>query len=270
MSDYALYREPTVLESVKHRGLKLAPLVDHAVASRMQASFLAAAEFAHAAREYTIVFVRSQVESKTQVHPIVMLGVAEGENLFIEAADGSAWDARYVPAYIRRYPFWTTQVDDTKTQAVLIDAWWRGFSETEGEALYEADGRPAKRLLDAIDFLKRYDLEAERALAFCARLVELGLLHDMTVTATLPGETPLALDGFLAVDEARLLALPEAQVVEMHRNGMLGLVHAHLASLGNLQALLDRKARRMSTPGRPKGEYRSAQHEGTPVTGVGP
>jgi SapC len=246
LSDYALYREPTVLESVKHRGLKLAPLVDHAVASRMQASFLAAAEFTQAAREYTIVFVRSQVEGKSQVHPVVMLGVAEGENLFVAAAEGSAWDARYVPAYVRRYPFWTTQVDDTKTQAVLIDAWWRGFSETDGEPLYEADGQPAKRLIDAIDFLKRFDFEAERALAFCARLVELDLLQNMTVTATLPGETPLALDGFLAVDEAKLLALPEAQVAEMHRNGMLGLVYAHLASLGNLQALLDRKARRMN------------------------
>ena len=66
MSDYALYREPTVLESVKHRRLKLLPLVDHAVASRMQASFLAAAEFTHAAREYVIVFVRSQAKGKVQ------------------------------------------------------------------------------------------------------------------------------------------------------------------------------------------------------------
>ena len=249
MSDYALYREPTVLESVKHRGLKLMPLVDHAVASRMQASFLAAAEFTHAAREYVIVFVRSQVEGKAQVHPIVMLGVAEGENLFVAAADGSAWDARYVPAYVRRYPFWTTEVDATKTQAVLIDAWWRGFSETEGEPLYEADGQPAKRLLEAIDHLKRYDFEAERALAFCARLVELDLLREMTITATLPGDKPLALDGFLAVDEPKLLALPDAQVAELHRNGMLGLIYTHLASLGNLQALLDRKARRMASAG---------------------
>ena len=246
MSDYALYREPTVLESVKHRGLKLLPLVDDAVASRMQASFLAAAEFVHAAREYVIVFVRSQVQGKAQVHPIVMLGVVEGENLFVAAADGSAWDARYVPAYVRRYPFWTTEVVATKTQAVLIDAWWRGFSETEGEPLYEADGQPAKRLLEAIDFLKRYDLEAERALAFCARLVELDLLRDMTITATLPGDKPLALDGFLAVDEPKLLALRDAQVAELHRNGMLGLIYTHLASLGNLQALLDRKSGRMT------------------------
>ena len=249
MSDYALYREPTVLESVKHRGLKLLPLVDHAVASRMQASFLAAAEFTHAAREYVIVFVRSQAEGKVQLHPIVMLGVAGGENLFVEAADGSAWDARYVPAYIRRYPFWTTELDDTRSQAVLIDAWWRGFSETEGEPLYEADGQPAKRLIEAIDHLKRYDFEAERALAFCARLVELDLLREMTITATLPGDRPLALDGFLAVDEPKLLALPDAQVAELHRNGMLGLIYTHLASLGNLQALLDRKARRMASAG---------------------
>lgn len=246
MSEFALYREPTVLESVKHRQLKLVPLVDHSVASNMQACFLAAAEFAQAAREYTIVFVRPQVEGKPQVQAIAILGVADGENLFVEAAPGSAWDARYVPAYIRRYPFWATQIDDSKTQAVMIDAWWKGFSETEGEPLYEHDGRPAKRLAEAVSFLERFDVEAEHTLALCRRLVELDLLREMTVSATLPGDTKLALDGFLAVDEAKLLALPDAQVVELHRSGTLGVLYAHLASLGNLQALLDRKARRMA------------------------
>ena len=38
---------------------------------------------------------------------------------------------------------------------------------------------------------------------------------------------------------------PIVPVVEMHRNGMLGLLHAHLLSLANLQALVDRKGRRM-------------------------
>jgi hypothetical protein len=248
LSEFALYREPTVLESVKHRQLKLVPLVDHSVASSMQACFLAAAEFAQAAREFAIVFVRPQVEGKPQVQPIAMLGVTEGENLFVEAAPGSKWDARYVPAYIRRYPFWATELEGSKTQAVLIDAWWKGFSETEGEPLYEADGTPAKRLVEAVGFLERFDVEAEHTLTVCKRLDELGLLRQMTVTATLPGDTNLALDGFLAVDEAKLLALPDAQVAELHRSGTLGVLYAHMASLGNLQALLDRKARRMAAP----------------------
>jgi hypothetical protein len=246
LSEFSLYREPIVLESVKHRHLKLAQVVDHSVASNMQACFLAAAEFAQAAREYPIVFVRSQLEGQQLVQPIAILGVTERENLFVEAAPGSLWDARYMPAYVRRYPFWATRVDGTQTQAVMIDAWWKGFSETEGDPLYEADGRPAKRLAEAVGFLERFDVEAEHTLAVCKRLVELDLLREMTVTATLPGDTKLALDGFLAVDEAKLLALPDAQVAELHRSGTLGVVYAHMASLGNLQALLDRKARRMA------------------------
>lgn len=246
MSEFALYREPTVLESDKHRHLKLLPLVDHSVASHMQACFVAAAEFTHAAREFVIVFVQAQGEAKSQLQPIVMMGVAERENLFVAAAAGSAWDARYVPAYIRRYPFWATSIEGSKAQAAMIDAWWRGFSETEGEPLYEADGQPAKRLAEALVFLERFDVEAEHTLAVCRRLVELDLLRPMTVTATLPGDTKLALDGFLAVDEAKLRALPDARVAELHRDGTLGLLYAHLASLGNLQALLDRKARRLA------------------------
>jgi hypothetical protein len=67
----------------------------------------------------------------------------------------------------------------------------------------------------------------------------------MTANLTLPGGQSLALDGLMTVDDAKLQALPDAQVIELHRNGMLGLLHAHLLSLANLQALVERKARRL-------------------------
>ena len=246
MSEFALYREPVVLDTIKHRHLKLKPIADHSMASGMHACFLAAAEFTHAAREFVIVFVRNMVDGKLQVQPIVLLGVAPGENLFVEGAAGSAWDARYVPAYIRRYPFWTMQADGLDSPAVMFDAWWQGFSETEGDALYVGDGKPAPRLAEAIGFMEQFDIEAARTVGFCARLAELDLLREMKANITLPDGQTQSLDGFLTVDDAKLQALPEAIVMEFHRNGVLGLLHAHLSSLGNLQALLDRKARRMA------------------------
>lgn len=248
MSEFALYREPTVLDFIQHRHLKLAPLTDHTAASGMHACFLAAAEFTPAAREFVIVFVRDQVDGKPQVQPIVLLGVTPGENLFIQGASGSPWEARYVPAYVRRYPFWTTQIPDVDVPAVMFDAWWKGFSQTEGDPLYEAENKPAPRLAEAIGFLEQFDAEAASTLLFCNRLVELDLLREMTANVTLPDGKTMALNGFLTIDDAKLQALPDAQVIELHRNGILGLLHAHLSSLGNLQALLERKARRMAGP----------------------
>jgi len=246
VSEFALYREPIVLDFVRHRHLKLAPLTDHAMASGLHACFLAATEFAQAARDYVIVFVRDQIDGKPQVQPIVLLGVTMGENLFVQAPPGSPWEARYVPAYIRRYPFWITQLDDLQMPVVMIDAWWKGFSETEGDPLYEAENKPAPRLAEAIAFMEEFEREVARTLGVCQRIAELDLLREMTANVTLPDGSTLALNGFLAIDEAKLQALPEPQVIELHRNGVLGLLYAHLASLTNMQALLERKARRMA------------------------
>jgi hypothetical protein len=109
LSQFALYRDPVLLEPVKHRHLKMAKLTDHGMAAAMQASFLAVAEFASAAREFVIVivFVRDTIDGELQAEPIMLLGVAPGENLYV---DGPRWDAHHVPAFIRRYPFWLTSV----------------------------------------------------------------------------------------------------------------------------------------------------------------
>ncbi|MES3013978.1 MAG: SapC family protein [Pseudomonadota bacterium] len=59
-----------------------------------------------------------------------------------------------MPACIRRYPFWAAQLEGATKPALLFDAWWHGFFETEGAALYDADGQPSPRLVQAIQFVE--------------------------------------------------------------------------------------------------------------------
>jgi hypothetical protein len=66
----------------------------------------------------------------------------------------------------------------------------------------------------------------------------------MKADATLPDGATLSIDGFLVVDDEKLAQLPDAVVVEMHRNGMAMLLHLHLASMANMRPLVERKARR--------------------------
>lgn len=244
MTANALYRNPVMLDSNVHRGKKLAELTDYSVAASMHATYLAAIEFPQAAREMVIVFVRSDNDPASgPISPVVMMGVREGENLLV---DGTRWDARYVPGYLRRYPFWTTRLEGSNAPTVLIDDTWSGFSDTDGEALFDADGKPAPRLTAAIKFIEDFEFEAARTKAFCTRLVELELLRGMSASASLPGGETVSLDGFLVVDTDKLQALPDAVVVDLHRTGILGLIHAHLLSLANLQVLVERKTRRMN------------------------
>lgn len=244
MTPFNLYREPTLLDTVKHRNLKLASADDHSMAEGMHSCFIAATEIAHAAREFAIVFVRDGqgADNKPRVRPVALLGLAVGENLYV---DGSAWGAGYVPAYIRRYPFWAAQLEGMTEPALLFDAWWHGFSETEGDPLYEADGQPSPRLVQAIQFVEGFDVEAQRTDTFCEMLVDLDVLREMSATITLQDGTSFALDGLFAVEEARLNALDDETVLKLHRGGALALIHAHRISMANMQTLVDRKAKRM-------------------------
>ena len=97
-----------------------------------------------------------------------------------------------------------------------------------------------------MEFMRAFESEVQRTNALCAVLVEHQLLRDMKADATLPDGTAVALNGFFAVDPEKLNALPETTVVELHRNGILGLLTMHLLSLGNLRPLIDRKVRRLA------------------------
>ena len=246
MINSALYRDPVLLEAGSHRTLRMGVLADFSITRAMHAVFVTATELPQAALEFPVVFVHTgdrDSGGRALISPIVLLGLVSNENLFL---DGTRWDARYIPAFIRRYPFLTANLRGGSAPGVLIDRAWSGFSETTGEPLFDADDKPAPALQRAIRFLEMFETEAQRTRLFCARLGELDLLKEMKADATLPDGTKMSVDGFFTVDEDKLAKLPDATVVEMHRNGMLGLLHLHLASLANLRHMVDRKARRMA------------------------
>lgn len=63
MINQNLHRQPTALDSAKHRQLRLKlPVTDWSVAGRLNAIFVAAAEFSEVCREFPIVFVRAGKE----------------------------------------------------------------------------------------------------------------------------------------------------------------------------------------------------------------
>ena len=60
-----------------------------------------------------------------------------------------------------------------------------------------------------------------------------------TVVATLPDGRSHTVDGFLTVDEKKMQDLPDAVVGDLHRTGVLGLMHLHWVSMGNMRRLVD-------------------------------
>ena len=246
-SPNTLYRDPVLLDRTKHRGLRLKRSEGVAFAAKLNSVFVAVTEFPEACKEYVIGFVPAgdtkDAQGRPEVSPIALLGLRDNENLFVDA-DGS-WNARYVPAFIRRYPMGYANTGEGQT-SVMIDNAFEGFNPSEGELLVQADGEPAPFLQDVIKFLDNFEVEVQRSRQLCQRIVELDLLKPVTIDITQGDGATFSAGGVMMIDEAKLKALPEAVVVELTRNGALGLLHAHLISTSNVQRLTERLAKVMA------------------------
>jgi len=233
-----LHKQLVPLDRVHHRELKMqsrAP--DWTVAKDLNSLPVVAGEFGELCREYPVLFVRAGTDDKghAQVAPIAAFGLAARENLFL---DGPRWRATYMPAALMAYPFSIARVDNQAQKALCIDMAWPGFSTTEGAALFNADGSLGTHLQAMQQQLDQFDFEVQRTSAVCHFLVERELLREMRFDAELPSGEKLRVDGFLAVDQVKFAALRDADVLAMHHNGMLGLIHAHFTSMANMRKLV--------------------------------
>src|SRR5262245_41509961 len=100
------YRNPVPLDPVRHAKAGLKNRDDFGFARGTNAIALTGAEFASAARAYPIVF-----SAAAPVVPFAVVGLRDGDNLFLDAA-GNWREDTYIPAYVRRYPFIFFEIAD--------------------------------------------------------------------------------------------------------------------------------------------------------------
>lgn len=240
MNKFAFYKQVVALNSEAHRNLKFAASeVNFLFARETTASLIAGVEFAEAMREYPIVFVRGEDQA---MRPVVLLGVRDGENLFVD--EQGKWDARYIPAFVRRYPFVMAEGDVPGQLVVCIDPSCTALNEQRGDLLINAEGKPEKRMNEMMEFLQNFQQEFSRTELLAKQLDELDLFIQQGArfdTAT--GQT-FQLNDFYVIDEAKFDKLPDEQLPALFRSGVLGLVYLHLASMSNMRKLLDRVSTR--------------------------
>ena len=237
-----LYRKPVLLDSAAHRELKVARTVDDwSVASGVNAMAIAALEFADAAGEFPIVFVKTaNAQGQDDLIPVVVFGLTAGENLYVQ---GSTWRARYVPALLRMYPFGIAGVEAERV-LIAIDEAWAGWSRTEGEPVFDAAGAPTERTRGLVDHIGEVAGELQRGPALGKLLADAGLLMDTRFEATLPNGEKLTVDGFYSVDAEKLAGLSDAKALEFFRNGAMGLIHAHQVSMRHMPKLVQWRGER--------------------------
>ena len=237
-----LHKEPLALDTVLHRDLRLKNELNAIPRLAPFTSFMVSvSEFADAALSFPILFVRAAPDAlgRDTVAPVAVFGMKPGENLFVTAEN--KWDAAYVPAMLRAYPFTMARIEGSDRWAIVFDNTWEGMSRTEGLPLFNEKGEATELLSGIHKFVQDLETDLERTRQACAALLEMKLLKPMRFDATLASGESLSVDGFMTVDEEALAKLPDAQLAQMHRNGLLGLLQIHMISLNNMRRLLDRR-----------------------------
>ena len=230
-----IYQTAVPVSSGRHAKCSVEAGSGFAFTSKLNSVPLMAVEFPQATPEYAVVFA----QSGDDVVPVVILGARENENLYL--ADDDAWRAKYVPAFIRRYPFVFSPSEDGKTFTLCVDEAFQGLNYLgRGQALFTEDGKHTAYVDDVLKFLQEYRAQFLRTQAFCKKLKELDLLEPMQAQFTLGSGEKMSLGGFQVVDRKRLKALPAETLHQLAANDELELIYLHLQSMRNFNEVKDR------------------------------
>lgn len=237
-----LYQNVIPIDRAQHQDFRIEPVRDFRFSACLQSVPLVSQEFYEASKEYPIVFVSENEQGGVPHLPVALLGLVQGANLFVE--ENGNWDARYIPAFLRRYPFMF--VPSGKDQITFcVDADYAGFNAEHGEVLFNADA-PSPALKQAMDFASVYQQQIAQTLQLMAQLREYDLLIQQSLKAELPSGQAYQVQGFWVIDEEKLQKLDPLRVQGMFSSGQLALIYAHLMSISNLGRLVDRMAKQVS------------------------
>ena len=230
-----IYETAVPVSSGRHGKACIEPGRGHAFARKANSVPLMAVEFPQAAAEYAIVFA----QAGDDVVPVVILGARQGENLYLGTDD--AWSAKYLPAFVRRYPFVFSGSADGKTFTLCVDEAYQGLNyQGRGQPLFTEDGKQTPFVDNVLKFLQEYRTQFLRTKAFARKLAEHQLLEPMQAQFTVTGGTKLSLGGFMAVNRQKLKQLPADVLAQLAASDELELIYLHLQSMRNFDVVKDR------------------------------
>ena len=204
-------------------------------------------EFGMAAASFPVIFVGND---KT---PVAVMGIREGQNLFV-GADGNSDQDFYLPAFVRRYPF--VFASDNQSDRLLLCVDREGPMVTDQpEVPFFENGQPTKFTNDAIEFCKEFERQRRATMEFVKLIDSYGLFEQKSVNFTPRDQNGVEgpqqkIADYWAVSEEKLNQLPADKFQELRDNGAIGAIYAHILSLLNWQRVIQR-ALRTPPPGQP-------------------
>ncbi|MDO8408718.1 MAG: SapC family protein [Phenylobacterium sp.] len=225
------YENIAPITFAQHGTMRLRTPLDYGFAGGANAVPLTLSEIPLAAPWYPIAFSR-----EPRPRPLAILGLREGENLFVDSK-GRWREGAYVPIYVRRFPFVLGQEGELIT--LCIENRPEVLSETAGKPLFDGD-RPSALLESAMTFCRSAQAAERATIPFVEQLLELDLLESRTAVVEVPEGAKVSLSGFLTIDESRFRGLSDEVFLDLRRRGWLAAIYAQMQAALNWGRLADR------------------------------
>lgn len=232
-----MFKKIAPLSFEKHKTTRVKAINSFDFVAKTHMASVMVHEFSKVAPTYPIVFL--QDPNSDAFKPVALLGLEEGENLFIQ---NDKWMASYIPAIVRRYPFVLANGKDDKRFTICIDEDSDFVSDKgeDGQLLFNDKGEPS----EALERVKKYLQELQQmemfTVEFSRYLAEKNLFTPLNMNLKV-GEQVKSVTGAYMLNEERLNGLSSETFEEMRKKNYLPVIYAHLGSLGQMERLVSFK-----------------------------
>lgn len=248
------------LNNIEHKTLRINTKNQSKLGDNVTSTLTFPSEFIEIQREYPILF--SKNPSTGEFQSVVLLGLEKDENLFLKRGK---WHASYIPAVIRKGPFLIgfeqenvngEQVNnaviyvnmDNPRVSICEDS---GNDESKeghtcekkdkGEALFLNNGEQSPYLEQVSQALAVINEGTQISKSMFAAFCEYDLLEVVNLDIKLNNSQQISLSGNYTIHREKLAQLDGVALEKLSSAGFLPLAYAVIASLANVQKLIDAK-----------------------------
>ena len=228
-----MFKAPSALNLEQHKNLRFSPVKGYAYADKLTVSPVTLWESRLIARDYPLVFAH------TNTMLLALLGIKSQTNAYVDSK--GHWQARYIPAHVRRYPFMLGESKPAaeagkgeRTFTVMADLAAAQLTEQKGDLLFNNEGGATPTLIKIQNVLTGLQRDLVRTRGVIEQIAAAGLFEEHMLRVTHKDGKEFVLEGLKSIDKQKLADCPAETLHALHVSGGLALIHAHLISLSNL------------------------------------
>lgn len=228
-----------LLNNVDHKDLRINIARSKELGDDVMSCAVYYPEFRNIQAHYPIVF--SKNTGTGEIIPIALLGLQQGENLFL-TDDG--WDNDYVPMTMEMQPF-LIGYDGPDQTVIHVDMDSPRINDA-GEAVFLPMGGNSPYLEHITEVLSSVHSGHQYNGEFISVLEQYELLEPFVLDMELVDGTSNRLSGFMTINEEKLYALGAEALGDLNEKQFLQAIFMAVASVSNFADLIRRKNMRVS------------------------